>query len=141
LPDPLSGKIQYVKLHIFDTQNAWIVLTVLAVMIIATSWIGLRTVKHKQLRLYPKTLLALIVGGGTTLILVTQGILNLTPWYLETYIIPPAGMIFTHAMNSVSFAADRLEKPCGHERGHALGKVVLTAAPLSQAITPLHSLC
>src|SRR5210317_201073 len=100
--------IGYILTYIFDTDNAWIVLAVLSVMVLAASWIGLQTVRHKQLYLYPKALLALIIGGGT-LVLVTQGVLNLTPWYLPNYFIPLAGMIFANAMNSVSLAADRLE--------------------------------
>jgi putative ABC transport system permease protein len=59
--------------------------------------------------------LALIVGGTTTLILVTQGVLNLTPWYWPNYFIPLAGMIFANAMNSVSLAADRLEAEIGRD--------------------------
>ena len=43
------------------------------------------------------------------MLLVTQGVLNLYPWYLPEYFIPLAGMIFANAMNSVSLAADRLE--------------------------------
>jgi putative ABC transport system permease protein len=78
-------------------------------MLLTASWIGLRTVRHKQLHLYPKALLALIIGGGTTLVLVTHGVLKLTPWYWPNYVIPIAGMIFASAMNSVSLAADRLE--------------------------------
>jgi putative ABC transport system permease protein len=70
-------------------------------------------VKHKQLHLYPKALLAMLVGGTTTLILVTQGVLNLTPWYLPNYFIPLAGMIFANGMNSVSLAADRLTAEIG----------------------------
>jgi putative ABC transport system permease protein len=101
--------IGYFLTYIFDTDNAWIVLAVLSVMLLTASWIGLRTVRHKQLHLYPKALLALIIGGGTTLVLVTHGVLKLTPWYWPNYVIPIAGMIFASAMNSVSLAADRLE--------------------------------
>jgi len=107
--------IGYFLTYIFETQNGWIVLAVLAVMVFAASWIGLRTVRHKQLHLYPKAFLALLVGGGTTLILVTQGVLHLTPWYLPNYFIPLAGMIFANAMNSVSLAADRLEAEIGRD--------------------------
>lgn len=101
--------IGYFLTYIFDSGNAWIVLVVLAAMIFAAGWIGLRTVQHRQLRLYPKALLALAVGGGTTLLFVTQGVLNLTPWYWPSYIIPLAGMIFANGMNSISLAADRLD--------------------------------
>ena len=101
--------IGYFLLYIFETDSAWIVITVLTIMVLVASWIGLRTVRHKQLPLYPKALLALALGGSITLILVTQGVLNLTPWYSPNYFIPLAGMIFANAMNSVSLAADRLE--------------------------------
>jgi len=107
--------VGYFLAFIFNTRNAFIVLTVLAVMLFTASWIGLRTVKQDRLRLYPKALLALTVGGGTTLVLVTQGVLGLTPWYWPNYFIPLAGMIFANAMNSVSLAADRLESEIGRD--------------------------
>lgn len=43
-----------------------------------------------------------------TLLLITQGVLDLSPWYWPRYLIPLAGMIFANAMNSVSLAAERL---------------------------------
>ena len=107
--------IGYFLAYIFDAGNAWIVLSVLAVMVSVASWIGLRTVKDRQLTLYPKAFISLIIGGATTLILVTQGVLNLTPWYWPNYFIPLAGMIFANAMNSISLAADRLEAEIGRE--------------------------
>lgn len=107
--------IGYFLAFIFDSDSAWIVLTVLSVMLLVASWIGLRTVKHKQVLLYPKALLALSIGGGTTLILITQGVLNLNPWYLPNYFIPLAGMIFANGMNSISLAADRLEAELGRD--------------------------
>ncbi len=107
--------IGYFLTYIFDTESAWIVLAVLSVMVFVASWIGLRTVAQKRLLLYPKALLALIIGGGTTLLIITQGVLNLTPWYLPNYFIPLAGMIFANGMNSVSLAADRLEAELGRD--------------------------
>jgi len=107
--------IGYFLSYIFDSGGGWIVMLVVSVMALVASWIALRTVKHRQLRLYPKALLALIIGGGTTLFLVTQGVLNLSPWYWPNYFIPLAGMIFANAMNSVSLAADRLEAEIGRD--------------------------
>jgi putative ABC transport system permease protein len=101
--------IGYFLAFIFDSDSGIIVMTVVAVMIIIASWISLRTIRNKQLLLYPKALVSLLIGGGSTLVLVTQFVLNLTPWYLPSYFIPLAGMIFANAMNSVSLAADRLE--------------------------------
>ena len=101
--------IGYFLSYIFNSNSGLVVLTIVAVMIIIASWISLRTIRNKQLLLYPKALISLVIGGGITLVLVTQFVLNLTPWYLPSYFIPLAGMIFANAMNSVSLAADRLE--------------------------------
>jgi len=101
--------IGYFLSYIFDSNSGLVILTIVTVMVFIASWISLRTIRNKQLLLYPKALLSLIIGGGITLILVTQFVLNLAPWYLPSYFIPLAGMIFANAMNSVSLAADRLE--------------------------------
>ena len=42
-----------------------------------------------------------------TLVLTTQLIIDVTPWYDPRYLIPLAGMIFSNSMNSVSIAAER----------------------------------
>ncbi len=107
--------VGYFLTFIFDSESAWVVLTALSVMVLVASWIALRTVRQKRLLLYPKALLALVIGGGTTLVLVTQGVLNLSPWYWANYFIPLAGMIFANAMNSISLAADRLEAEIGRD--------------------------
>jgi putative ABC transport system permease protein len=107
--------IGYFLTYIFDSNNAWIVLSVLSVMVLVSSWIALRTIKDKQLLLYPKALLAILLGGGTTLLLITQVVLDLTPWYWPNYFIPIAGMIFANGMNSVSLAADRLAAEIGRD--------------------------
>ena len=100
--------IGYFLAYIFETKNSWIVLGVLSVMLFVAAWIALRTLGPVKLSLYPKVLLALILGGCTTLALVTQGVLQLTPWYQPSYFIPLAGMIFANSMNSISLAADRM---------------------------------
>ena len=99
--------IGYFLAFIFDSDNAWVVLAVMGVMVFAASWISLGTIKNNQKRLYGKALFSIILGGGATLLLITQGVLDLQPWYRPSYFIPLAGMIFANAMNSISLAADR----------------------------------
>lgn len=99
--------IGYLLNFIFENDNVWLVITVLAVMIIASSWISLRTVAEKRQQLLKFALLSVAVSGLFVLLLVTQGVLRLSPWYAPSYFIPLAGMIFSSAMNSVSIAAER----------------------------------
>jgi putative ABC transport system permease protein len=62
-------------------------------------------------------LLAIAVGGGSTLALVSQAVVGVEPWFSPQYVVPLAGMIFAGAMNAVSLAAERmqseLDKPAG----------------------------
>jgi putative ABC transport system permease protein len=100
--------IGYFLIYIFESDSAWVVLAILLVMLGTSSWIALRTVPNQRRRLYKKALFAIGLGGGITLLLITQGVLDLSPWYWPRYLIPLAGMIFANAMNSVSLAAERL---------------------------------
>ncbi|MDH3974761.1 MAG: ABC transporter permease [Deltaproteobacteria bacterium] len=100
--------IGYFLAYLFESDSAWLVLALLAVMVFASSWIALASIPEKQRTLYSKALFAIFLGGGVNLILITQGVLALDPWYRPSYFIPLAGMIFANAMNSVSLGAERL---------------------------------
>lgn len=99
--------IGYFLAYIFEADNSLVVLGVLAVMLFSSSIIALRTIDIPKKSLYLKSFLAIVISGGLILILVTQGVLGLQPWYLPSYMIPLAGMIFANAMNSVSIAGER----------------------------------
>ncbi|UCD87802.1 MAG: ABC transporter permease [Desulfobacterales bacterium] len=101
--------IGYILTFIFESNRASIVIVVLSVMLLAASWISLRPVQSKRKAVYPKALASITIGGLTTLILITQGVLDLETWYQPDFVIPLAGMIFANSMNTVSLAAERLE--------------------------------
>ena len=101
--------IGYALTFIFQTENVWVVLMVLSVMLASASWIALRTVSIPRKSLYFKSLGAILLGGGATLLLMSQFVLELSPWYLPRYLIPLAGMIFASSMNSISLAGERLQ--------------------------------
>lgn len=99
--------IGYFLTFIFESDSAWVVLAVLTIMVFAASWIALRTIEGKRLTLLLPALYAILTGGGITLIIISQGVLSLDPWYWPRYLIPIAGMIFANAMNAISLAAER----------------------------------
>jgi putative ABC transport system permease protein len=101
--------IGYFLVFIFKSDSSLIVIGVLAVMLFVSSWIALHTRRIPRRQLYLKSFCSISLGGGIILVLITQGVLNLSPWYLPSYVIPLAGMIFANAMNSVSLAVERLE--------------------------------
>ena len=100
--------IGYFLIFIFESDSAWVVMAILIIMLCTSSWIALRTIKSRRQLLYKKAFYAITLGGGITLLLITQGVLGLDPWYWPRYLIPLAGMIFANAMNSVSLAAERM---------------------------------
>ena len=100
--------IGYFLTYIFDSDSSIIVLAILITMVFSSSWIALGNIKTKRLILYKYVIFSIAIGGGSTLIFITQGVLNLQPWYWPQYMIPLAGMIFANSMNSVSLAAERL---------------------------------
>ncbi|MDA8015500.1 MAG: ABC transporter permease [Gammaproteobacteria bacterium] len=101
--------VGYALVWIFAVEFAWVVLLLTAGMVLISTWIALRTVAQHRRQLYAVTMLSILLGGGGVLILVTQWVLNLEPWYRANFFIPLAGMIFSNSMNGVSLAADRLQ--------------------------------
>ncbi len=122
--------IGYLLTYIFQTDEAGIVLGVLVVMVLSSSWIALRTVKIPRKDLFIKSLIAILVGGGAILLLITQAVLQLKPWYLPSYMIPLAGMIFANAMNSVSLAGERLQAELNRGVSYDQAKIIALKAAL-----------
>lgn len=122
--------VGYLLTFIFNADRSWIVLAVLTVMLLSASWIALRTIKIPRRELYMKCFAAICLGGGLILILITQGVLQLQPWYLPSYAIPLAGMIFANAMNSISLAGERLQAELGRNETFDRAKIVALQAAL-----------
>lgn len=100
--------IGYFLAYLFQSDSVWVVLAVLTVMVLVSSWIALRNNKRIRSALYLCSLAAILIAGGFTLAVVAGGVLELDPWYQPRFLIPIAGMIFANAMNSVSLCAERI---------------------------------
>jgi len=101
--------VGYALNFIFDSNSSEFILFILSIMCLASCWIALDTVKKYRIALFKYAFIAIFLGGGFTLLLITQGTLHLNPWYAPHYMIPIAGMVFANSMNSVSLAAERLQ--------------------------------
>ncbi len=100
--------IGYVLVYIFQTESGLVISGVLTVMLVAASWIALNTVNLSKRSLFLPSLYSVALGGGSTLFLITQGVLQLEPWYQPSFMIPLAGMIFASSMTNISLALERL---------------------------------
>lgn len=125
--------IGYVLNFLFDTEASWLVALVLGVMLVAASWIAMRPIQTRAPGVMLRVMLAILVGCGPVLWLVTQIILSVEPWYQPRYLIPLAGMVFANAMNCVSLAAERFDA----ERTRGSGTNPARRAALQAALIPL----
>jgi putative ABC transport system permease protein len=101
--------IGYFLVFIFELESGWVVLGVLLVMVLVSSWIALRTVKIQRRALLVIATLSILIGGGLTLLIISQLVLELRPFHSAQYVIPLAGMVFASAMNSISICAERFQ--------------------------------
>ncbi len=101
--------IGYVLMFVFNQNSSWLVLFILGLMIIASSWIALNTSNNKNICSFRIALISILIGGGLCFLLIVFLILDLQPWFKPNYVIPLAGMIFANSMTSISIAIERLE--------------------------------
>ena len=129
--------IGYFLVYIFKSDNANIVAAVLVMMVFVSSWIALRTISEHRKKLYTKALISIGLGGGIILFIITEGVLQLKPWYLANYMIPLAGMIFANAMNSVSLSAERFSSEIKENKSYRESRNIAFNASLIPNINTL----
>lgn len=93
--------------YIFESHSAWLVLALLIIMVLFSSWIALNNIEAPKLQLFKRAILAIALSGALTLFIITQGVLQLSPWYHAQTLIPLAGMVFASSMNSISLSGER----------------------------------
>jgi len=125
--------IGYLLNWIFATDSALIIAGLLAIMLIAASWIAMRSLEDRAWQDFGRALTAIAVGGCFTLALITAFVLKVEPWYAPRQVIPLAGMIFANSMNTVSLAAERLAA----ERARGMEAVEARRIALQAAMIPL----
>ena len=122
--------IGYFLSYIFESRESSIIVLVLSIMVFVASWIALGTIPNQRQGLFKYALISIIIGGGSTLVLVSQLVLKLNPWYLPQYMIPIAGMIFASSMNGVSLAGERLIAELNRDRSYTEAKGIALRAAL-----------
>jgi len=132
--------IGYALSYIFAVNSGYIVIAILSFMLLIASWIGLRTITIPRKTLFISAISALLLGGLTVLIITTQGVLAIKPWYAPNIVIPIAGMIFANCMNSISLSGERLEAeikqgtPFNEARGVALRAALIPITNMLLAV-------
>ena len=98
--------IGYFLVFIFESNNVWLVILILVIMVLFSSWIALGNLPVKT-ALLKSAIMSISLSGIFTLVIISQGVLELSPWYQAQTLLPLAGMIFASSMNSISLSGER----------------------------------
>jgi putative ABC transport system permease protein len=99
--------IGYFLVYIFESDNAWFVVFILILMVLFSSWIALSNLPVGNKKLVKSAVISISLSAVFTIIIITQGVLALSPWYHPQTLLPLAGMIFASCMNAVSLSGER----------------------------------
>jgi len=99
--------VGYVLSYIFESDSAWVIGSLLLVMVLFSSWIALNNIESSKKSLFKSAFSAIFFSSLLVLIVITQGVLSLEPWYQAKTLVPLAGMVFANGMNSVSLCGER----------------------------------
>ncbi len=101
--------IGYLLDFLFNARADVVIPVVLTVMITVSSWIALRTVKHRRRALFLYAFAALMLGGGLCLGL-ALAVVGVPLLGDSRTVIPLAGMTFSNGMTALSLGAERFEE-------------------------------
>jgi putative ABC transport system permease protein len=131
--------IGYVLGFVFSTDSPVLIVVILLCMLAIAAW----TVAARQRRptnsLRFLVLASLSTGCGLTLVLATEVILRVKPWYNPYYLIPLMGMVIGNSLNSATLAVERLDSDLRGGRDQVEALLALGATSRQAAAAPLRS--
>ena len=129
--------VGYFLTYVFKTNQPMVIILVVALMIVVSAWISLRSFDEKNTRTYFILLISIGVPGMVLLGLVTQFVLQMQKWFEPSLVVPIAGMIFANSMNTVSLAAERFESEFKRGEDHFTSRRIALDASLIPQINSL----
>jgi len=127
----------YFLTYIFDTTQPIIIILLLVLMILVSTWIVLRSFEGYEIKPYWMVLISIGGPGLILLFIVTQLVLVMPRWFEPNIVIPIAGMIFANSMNTVSLAAERFESEFKRGASYIVARQIALDAALIPQINSL----
>ena len=100
--------VGYILEFIFEFNNPWAVLAVLAVMLTIAAIVARNRISKKYPILLPLVWGSILVSSALTLGYTNLLVIQPAKWYEPQYLIPLAGIVFGNAMNGAAIAGERL---------------------------------
>ena len=149
--------VGYVLSYLFASQNAWLIGLLLLLMIFVSSYIAFSNLELNNIEVNPlevnhfevignkftkpslfkSAFIAIFISSGVVLLFITQGVLNIQPWYQAQALVPLAGMVFANAMNSVSLCGERFYAELKHNESYEKARNISFKASMIPNINAL----
>jgi putative ABC transport system permease protein len=129
--------VGYFLTYIFETNQPFVIVLLIFLMISVSAWIALRSFEDKDIKTYFIILISIGVPGLILLGLVTQFVLKMQKWFEPSLVVPIAGMIFVNSMNTLSLAAERFESEFNRGEDYINARRVALDASLIPQINSL----
>ncbi len=97
----------YIIHFIFELNQWYIVLLILLIMVLVASQTLIKRMRNPIRGSYSYALIAVSIASVLSLIIITQIIIHVSPWYSPRYLIPLAGMVIANGMNGATLAGER----------------------------------
>ena len=101
--------IGYVLGFVFSSASPALTLGILVFMLSVSAWTVAARHRRRSNGLRVLVMASLTTGCGLTLLLATEVILQIEPWYNPYYLIPLMGMVIGNSLNSATLAVERLD--------------------------------
>ena len=102
--------IGFVLIYLFNNNSWYMGVFVILVMITISTFIVIRNLENKNIKLFNVVFLSIAIGGSINLFLVIKYVLELSSFYEPKFVIPLAGMLYANCMNAISIVAERFEQ-------------------------------
>lgn len=131
--------IGYVLGFVFASASPALIVGILLLMLGVAAWTVAGRQRHPTNVLRLLVLVSLTVGCGLTLVLATEVILRIRPWYNPYYLIPLMGMVIGNSLNSATLAIERLDSDLRAERDRVEALLALGATSREAAATAVRA--
>jgi putative ABC transport system permease protein len=122
---------------VFASASPVLTVGIVLLMLLVAAW----TVAGRQRRpthaLRLLVLASLTIGSGLTLVLTTEVILHIKPWYNPYYLIPIMGMVIGNSLNSATLAVERLDNDLRSTRDRVEALLALGATSWQASEIPV----
>lgn len=107
--------VGYLLNSIFSSESHTLIISLLCIMLFSASWIALQNIPNNNLNMGILIFISISISGLFTLVIMTQAVLSISPWFKADVIIPIAGMIFANTMNTISLSGERFYAELEHQ--------------------------